>query len=227
MSDTDGTTSEAAAISHPHVVPHQTDRTTWLYKIKPDITSALYSAFKMGGARPLNTTHFVELSLPRKPDIADLSIAWEIRNVQLKPISALRKETAYENVAKVTGRHMADEVDQLIASSLRSPPPRMEHLGLVMLREDQGEGHHHLVPQYMLDLDVVASRKKQLSREMLRGLFGSWGDDDDWAARLIKRSKLSHSVKKAEMTPEMSLREYDRWTDGVRCRLSLLLPRIR
>ena len=56
------------------------------------------------------------------------------------------------------------------------------------------------------DIDVIKRR-----------VFGVMRDGEDWEAMLKRRATLSASVKRAASAgvPETTLREYDRWKEGV------------
>ena len=61
---------------------------------------------------------------------------------------------------------------------------------------------------------------------MKRAMYGIPQDGDDWAAILKRRASLSTLVQRDATpgVPKMSLREYDRWKEGVRLDLATLLP---
>lgn len=177
----------------------------------------LYTLYKLLTPHPLLNTHILKITVRRLPSITDLSVAFEIVDTLLLALDDISFPDGPPSPSEIaTGSSPKETLLKVIKNAQEHPKSRQHQAHVFMF--DQTTKNAYALPMTLMDVRTIPAFETS-SPLKRKAMFGILGETENWEEMLKQRSKVSAVVKKEGIVsgvPKMTLREYERWKDGVR-----------
>lgn len=184
--------------------------------LKLDIGGVAYHLYKLFTPSPITAaTHILSITTRRRPGITDLSIAFDIVDAAMLKIAGLETPgdlTDWERAHEISIKAIAEQSAANLAAY-----PRQTQIGVFALFLEMSDLSVYFLQLNLLDLKAFPDLFPELESPFAkRAMFGIPVEGEDWVAMLKQRATASAFEMKDGSVPGMTLREYERWKEGVR-----------
>lgn len=186
---------EEVSLARPTLLLTCDALTSFVKYLLPDIVSAMYSGLELLTAQPIHTTHRLLIKGTFNKTDTDPSTTFIIDEVRVIPWEIQGSQYTYAGM--------------LSAEKRKKPVDPTVLLFAVVEVKDRTSRQSVFQPHYCENI----RDKGKAEREIQYGAYV--GGTTDWKDTLIRKAKISNVRNKKGMEPEMTEREFSRWSEGV------------